>query len=108
MTSCRTLSERKRFATLRAALAMHGVGLVRTDAEDGPQRLLLERRGAVWFVASLEHAEAVLDDLQAVGVDGAGIDGCITPTGFGYPARSTQLQALGAVGSQQRGEHHGF
>jgi hypothetical protein len=65
MTNKADSDDGKHFATLRAMLAFHGYGLVRTSAADGPQRLYLEHQGRVMSIASIEHAAACLERLNS-------------------------------------------
>lgn len=50
----------KNFATARAQLALRGFTLHRTDPRDGPVWLVVEHRGRVWPLRSVEHLESLL------------------------------------------------
>ena len=51
------LLDSKAFATARAAAALNGYALLRTDPADGPVRFLIERFGLVREVGSIEEVQ---------------------------------------------------
>ena len=49
----------KRFATIRATLALHGIAVARTCPQDGPQRFYLQRNGCLGSVERLDTFSAL-------------------------------------------------
>ena len=55
--------DEKRFATLKAGLALLGHALHRTSPKDGPVRYFCQRWGMVRYMADLDAVAAFLDQI---------------------------------------------
>jgi len=58
--TAKPLLDAKSFATLRARAAQAGIQLLRTDAADGPVRLLVENQDRIQELRTLDDVEALI------------------------------------------------